>query len=115
MATGPAQAMAWNAPLPQQPATNARLSPRPVVRNPKVMPSMPRSGPGSLFTLQIASVRSIELAQEDIAYLAQAGLAATIEPYNGWHRVVLKDVEYNDLAMAVKKAGEAGFAEVWIR
>jgi hypothetical protein len=81
----------------------------------RIVPAMPAQDDFATWTLQAASDKTASQAQFDISCLRNAGLSPSIERWQSWYRIVIKDVPWENLGSTIQKIGQAGFGEVWIR
>jgi cell division protein FtsN len=81
----------------------------------RIVPGKPARVAGRTWTIQAASEKSIAEAQANLGYLLRVGLSGTIERYREWYRVVVTGVAWDDLDETIRRMGQAGFGEVWIR
>ncbi len=80
-----------------------------------VNPRMPQAGDGKVYRIQVGSYRNAKNAVDAFTLIKNAGLTPAYERYNDLYRVVVAEIQSNNVQSVVNALAEAGFREVLIR
>lgn len=94
---------------PEQPQENENSPPI------SVYPGMPPAGDGKSYRIQVGAYKIEKHASDVFSTLQNAGLTPAYERYNDFYRVVLAQIQSENIQSTVDIIAKAGFAEILIR
>jgi rare lipoprotein A len=95
----------------QPPQIPSNLNPSYVIVN----PGIPPAGSGKLYRIQVGSYRNAKYAVDAFTVLKEAGLIPAYERYNDLYRVVLAEIQSNNVQSVIDTLAKAGFKEILIK
>ncbi|MDR2759641.1 MAG: septal ring lytic transglycosylase RlpA family protein [Spirochaetaceae bacterium] len=99
---------------PQAPGGYASLPPI-IPLTAKIIPSLPPTGTGKRYRLQVGSYKGARYALDAFEKLKNLGLIPAYERYGEFYRVVLSGIRAEEIPSLAEQLGTAGFLEVLVR